>query len=314
VERTPLHQYPGQGVHRRLFFALSFLFFAASYAPGNAATPTASGEAATKSWLVRWQPTLLVNGTPIVFQVRPPARLESLSGRWFDHEVFFNFDATKKSWYGIAGVSLETHPATYLLTLKAMTSGGKEISFEQKLRVRSAKYPSIAVTVAKQFTEPSPEQLERINQEKTLKQDVFGRVEPEREWSGRFRPPVNARISDVFGTRRTFNGKVQSMHQGLDYSVPPGTPVSALNAGTVLLARPLFFEGDCVVLDHGQGLLTLYLHLSEIKVKEGEHVAAGQEIGLSGGSGRVTGPHLHVAVRWQGIYLNPATLLALKLP
>ena len=82
---------------------------------------------------------------------------------------------------------------------------------------------------------------------------------------GKFQPPVNARVSDVFGTRRTFNGKVRSTHQGLDYSVPPGTPVSALNGGTILLARPLFFEGNCVVLDHGQGLLTLYLHLSEIQ-------------------------------------------------
>jgi len=125
---------------------------------------------------------------------------------------------------------------------------------------------------------------------------------------------VNATISDVFGTRRTFNGKVQSMHQGLDYAVPSGTPVLALNTGTVLLARPLYFEGNCVVLDHGQGLLTLYLHLSEFKVKEGDRVEGGQELGLSGGTGRATGPHLHIAVRWQGIYLNPATLMKLKLP
>ncbi len=311
MERTPCPQF--EATRASLTILLPLLLFAATSVATNQTKPGAP-ENATKSWSIRRQPAVLVNGAPMVFQVNPPTRVESLSGRWLDHLVFFNFDATKKSWYGIAGISLETHPGTYLLTLKAITSGGKEISFEQKVRVRSAKYPSIAVTVAKQFTEPSPEQLERINQEKTLKQDVFGRVEPEREWSGRFRPPVNARISDVFGTRRTFNGKVQSMHQGLDYSVPPGTPVSAVNAGTVLLARPLFFEGDCVVLDHGQGLLTLYLHLSEIKVKEGEHVAARQEIGLSGGSGRVTGPHLHVAVRWQGIYLNPATLLALKLP
>jgi murein DD-endopeptidase MepM/ murein hydrolase activator NlpD len=87
-----------------------------------------------------------------------------------------------------------------------------------------------------------------------------------------------------------------------------------MNTGTVLLASPLYFEGNCVVLDHGQGLMTLYLHLSEIKVKQGERVERGREIGLSGGTGRATGPHLHLAVRWQGVYLNPAVLLALKLP
>jgi len=82
----------------------------------------------------------------------------------------------------------------------------------------------------------------------------------------------------------------------------------------VLLARPLYFEGNFIVLDHGQGLLTLYMHLSEFKVKEGDKVTRGQIIGLSGGSGRATGPHLHVAVRWQGTYLDPATLLKLPLP
>jgi len=126
--------------------------------------------------------------------------------------------------------------------------------------------------------------------------------------------PATAPISDVFGTQRVFNGKTQSSHLGLDFRVPSGTPVAAMNAGTVLLARPLYFEGNCVVLDHGQGLLTIYMHLSEFKVKEGEQVARGQEVGLSGGTGRATGPHLHVAVRWQGTYLDPAVLIKLPLP
>ncbi len=143
---------------------------------------------------------------------------------------------------------------------------------------------------------------------------MLGQVSPEREWLGNFLPPVSAPISDVFGTARVFNGNVQSVHQGLDFGVPAGTPVAALNAGTVLLAQMLFFEGNCVVLDHGQGLLTIYMHLSKFDVKEGEHVKRGQQIALSGGTGRATGPHLHVAVRWQGIYLDPAILLKLSLP
>jgi murein DD-endopeptidase MepM/ murein hydrolase activator NlpD len=263
---------------------------------------------------VRWHPVRLVNGAPVVFQITPPVQVESLSARWLGHEVFFSLDPASRSWYGIAGVSLETTAGSYPLVLKGTTTSGREISFERKIRIRTAKYPTIAVTVSRKFTEPSPEELLRITKEKALKQDLFSRVEPEREWSGKFLPPVEARTSDVFGTRRTFNGKVRSVHQGLDYAVPQGTPVSALNRGTVLLARPLFFEGNCVVLDHGQGLLTLYLHLSELKVKEGDQVARRQEIGLSGGTGRATGPHLHLAVRWEGVYLNPAELLDLKLP
>jgi murein DD-endopeptidase MepM/ murein hydrolase activator NlpD len=87
-----------------------------------------------------------------------------------------------------------------------------------------------------------------------------------------------------------------------------------MNDGTVLLARLLYYEGNFVVLDHGQGLLTIYMHLSEFKVKEGDQVKRGQVIGLSGGTGRATGPHLHVGVRWQGTYLDPAALIRLRLP
>ena len=268
----------------------------------------------TSRWSISWQPSPLVNGSPVIFRVVSPAGVSSLSGSWLGHDVFFSLDAKSKTWYGIAAVSLEIAAGTYSLVLNGTTAGGEEVSFERKVSIRAAKYPTIAVTVSRKFTEPSPEELQRINQERELKHELFSRMEPEREWSGRFLAPVEARVSDVFGTRRTFNGKVQSMHQGLDYAVAQGTAVSALNRGTVLLARPLFFEGNCVVLDHGQGLLTLYMHLSDLKVKEGDQVARGQEIGLSGGTGRATGPHLHVAVRWQGVYLNPATLLALDLP
>ncbi len=229
------------------------------------------------------------------------------------HDVFFSWDAPSKTWYGIAGVSLEAKPGSYTLQLAGLADEEK-ISFEKKIVVGQAKYPTIAVTVSKQFTEPSAQQLQQINQEKTLKQDVFRHFDPAREWAGEFRPPVTARVSDVFGTRRVFNGETKSVHQGLDYAVPQGTPVAALNAGTVLLAQPLYFEGNCVILDHGQGLLTLYLHLLEFKVKAGDHVARGQEIGLSGGTGRATGPHLHIAVRWEGVYLDPQSLLKLRLP
>ncbi len=118
----------------------------------------------------------------------------------------------------------------------------------------------------------------------------------------------------MFGVERVFNGTVEGTHQGLDFRVPAGTSVAAVNDGRVILARPLFFEGNFIVIDHGQGLLTLYMHLSKFLVKEGDDVKKGQPIALSGGTGRATGPHLHLAVRWQGVYLNPQVLLQLKLP
>ena len=276
--------------------------------------PAIKPKGKTADFSVRWQPTRPVNGSPVVFRVTSPERLKSLSGKWLEHEVFFASDSHGQVWYGIAGASLETHPGNYPLELKGATASGQDLSFQKRVAVGKGKYHSIVASVPKQYTEPSAEQLKKIDQDKALKEQAFARVTSEREWAGSFHPPAKAQISDVFGTSRTFNGRVQSVHQGLDYAVPEGTPVAALNSGTVLLAQPLFFEGNCVVLDHGQGLLTLYMHLSKIEVKEGERISSGERIGLSGGTGRATGPHLHVAVRWQGVYLNPATLLSLKLP
>lgn len=287
------------------------------------AAPGFLREARAADWNVHPQPARLVNGTPVLFQVKTPLRVESLTGTWLNHQLTFSFDAATKTWYALAGISLETAPGTYTLELtgerpvsKTVGSTTNKVTFSRTFPVARGKYPKIKVplTVEGKFTEPSPEQLQQIDEAKKVKQDYLNRVTPDREWSGRFSTPAEAAISDVFGSQRVFNNKTSSPHQGLDFRVPSGTPVEAMNSGTVLLARFLYYEGNFVVIDHGQGLLTLYLHLSEFKVKEGEHVNRGQEIGLSGGTGRATGPHLHVAVRWQGVYLDPARLLQLRLP
>lgn len=281
------------------------------------AGPT-SAYAAT--WSVRAQPTRLVNGSPVLFQVKSPVRLEALKGTWIGHEFSFSLDKKTKTWFALAGVSMETAPGSYALELSGETAAGKtppqQLSFARNFAVARGKYPKIEVklSVESKFTEPTPEQQKQIEEAQQIKKDYLNRITSAREWSGSFSAPAEAAISDVFGSERIFNGKTSSPHLGLDFRVPSGTPVAAMNDGTVLLARPLYFEGDLVAIDHGQGLLTLYMHLSEFKVKEGEQVKRGQIVGLSGGTGRATGPHLHVAVRWQGTYLDPEALMRLSLP
>jgi murein DD-endopeptidase MepM/ murein hydrolase activator NlpD len=266
-------------------------------------------------WTLRYQPTRIVNGAPVLFRVTTPQSLRTLSGKWLEHEISFTFDATQKKWFGLAGSSQETKPGTYPIELQAETKSGQAITYKQGIRVLRQRYPKVMVlTVPGRYTAPDPEQLRLIARDKEIKAEAFKTLTAEREWKGPFQRPVTAEISDVFGVQRVFNGAVQSTHQGLDFRVPTGTPVAAVNSGTVILAQSLYFEGNCIVIDHGQGLLTLYLHLSEMRVKEGERVVKGQQIGLSGGTGRATGPHLHLAARWQGIYLNPAGLFALRLP
>ncbi len=286
-----------------LAIAIGVSFFAVSASAANSS--------------VRSEPARLLNGAPVLFQVKAPAKLESLTGTWLGHELTFSYDAASKTWFALAGASLETAPGKYSLALKGERVAGKtSLTLAHAFVVARANYPKIKVelTVEKKFTEPTPEQLEQIAEGVKVKHDYLNRVTPDREWSGDFVAPANAAVSDVFGSQRIFNGEAQSPHQGLDFRVPAGTPVDAMNDGTVLLARAMFYEGNFVVIDHGQGLLTLYLHLSEFKVKEGDVVKRGQVIGLSGGTGRATGPHLHVAVRWQGTYLDPARLLRMTLP
>jgi murein DD-endopeptidase MepM/ murein hydrolase activator NlpD len=265
-------------------------------------------------WTVGNQPNRLVNGTPVLFRVTTPQPVHTLSGNWLGHEIEFSFDASHKVWFALAGASLETKPGAYPLELHAETAAGQAISFEKKIRVERQRYPRVLLKVPDRYTAPSPEDQRQIEQDKETKAEIFKTVSVGRVWKGSFAPPVNAAISDVFGVERVFNGSVESTHQGLDFRVPSGTSVAAVNRGRVILARPLFFEGNCVVIDHGQGLLTLYLHLSKFLVKEGDEVSKGQALGLSGGTGRATGPHLHLAVRWQGVYLNPQVLLKLNLP
>jgi murein DD-endopeptidase MepM/ murein hydrolase activator NlpD len=265
-------------------------------------------------WRLTHQPVRVVNGAPVLFRVTTPSPVRTLSGKWLGHEIVFSFDESQKDWFALAGASLETKPGAYPIELSAEMDAGPPITYRQGISVQHQRYPRAILKVPGRYTAPSPEELHQIEQDKEIKAQAFQTLSADREWKGSFARPVNADISDVFGVQRVFNGKVQSTHQGLDFRVPPGTPVAAVNRGRILLARPLFFEGNCVVIDHGQGLLTLYLHLSKFLVKEEDTVEKNQPIALSGGTGRATGPHLHLAVRWQGVYLNPAGLLSLQLP
>jgi len=273
-----------------------------------------SNSAPGAALVVTSEPEVIVNGSPCLFRVESRRPLRSLSGKWQERSVFFNFDERNGLWYGFAGVGIDATVGRSQLTLEATTESGDRFSYVHPVRIERAHYPTVALSVPSQYTEPDAETLARIKEEQALKKDVFARVSPSRLWSGKFASPVESVRTSEFGVRRSFNHKIQSVHQGLDMRAETGTPVRAMNSGVVIVAREMFFEGGFVVIDHGQGLLTLYMHLSEIKAREGDNVGKQQIIALSGGTGRATAPHLHVGVRWQGIYIDPATLLSMPLP
>jgi murein DD-endopeptidase MepM/ murein hydrolase activator NlpD len=193
-------------------------------------------------------------------------------------------------------------------------NGGTQ-HIERSLTVGEAPYQSTTLSVPDKFVSPGAAALKRIAAESEIKKKAFASTAPVPLWSGDFTPPLpTAPRTDSFGTRRIFNGSLASVHKGLDYRAKTGTPIAATNSGRVLLARPLYYEGNCVVIDHGQGFITFYMHLSRFKVHQGEIIRRGQIVGLSGATGRVTGPHLHLGVRWQGAYLDAARLFDLQLP
>jgi len=262
---------------------------------------------------VSWTPARITSGAPCLFRVQLSAEPISLTGEWQAHELTFVASANHSVWYGLAGVDVEAAPGNYPLELTATLPDGTVLREQRMVVVARASYPTEKLRVPQRYVEPDAETRVRIEADRQLKKTAFAHTESA-EWSGSFRPPVGTSVSEGFGTRRTFNGKLASIHRGLDYHAAPGTPVMAANSGEVVLAHELFYEGNCVVVDHGLGFMTIYMHLSHLDVSEGQHVDKGQEVGLSGATGRVTGPHLHVAVRWQGAYLDPAQLWTLRLP
>ena len=255
-----------------------------------------------------------MNGSPVIFRVTAPLHLAELQGTFLGKEFSFRSSQACHCWYAFAGVGLETKPGTYKLQVEGKSESGEDAAMTYTVAVGAAHYPTSALKVAPGFVEPPKEAQPVIVAADAAKKQAFATLDPNPLWSGAFERPTQTQTSGVFGSARIYNGVKKSQHLGLDFRASIGTPVHATNAGTVLLARPLYFEGNCIMLDHGQGLMTIYMHLSEFKVKEGEKVAAGQLIALSGGTGRSTGPHLHFAVRWRGEYLDPRTLLELHPP
>jgi hypothetical protein len=272
----------------------------------------ALAQAATGLWRMTAEPAQPVNGSPVLFRVSAPPGVHSLHATWFGRQVSFRFDAACDCWYAIAGIDLHAHAGKYPLSLQPASPGTDPV-FTFHVTVGEKRYPTKALSVPPAFVAPPAEVRPRIEEEEALKKRVFAQVS-ETQWSGNFAAPVTTAVTAVFGSSRTLNGVKKTQHQGLDYRASIGTTVRATNRGKVILARGLYYEGNCVALDHGDGLLTLYFHLSEIKVREGDTVARGQVLGLSGGTGRVTGPHLHFAARWQGLYVDPETLLTLHAP
>ncbi len=256
-------------------------------------------------------PAVVEAGSPVLVHVDAGGDA-NIDSEWLGRRLQFFPARNGRGWFALAGVDVEAPAGPSMLRIIVRAgSGVRDLS--RAVEIHAAHYRTGKLTVAPKFVEPGPDALKQIEDERQFKEKVFASSAAQPLWAGSFRAPVIATPTDSFGTRRMFNGKLASVHKGMDFRAAMGTPVRAGNSGIVVLARPLYYEGNCVVIDYGLGFFTLSMHLSRIDVREGQHVATAERLGLSGATGRITGPHLHWAVRWQGAYLDPAKLLRLDL-
>jgi murein DD-endopeptidase MepM/ murein hydrolase activator NlpD len=264
--------------------------------------------------VISWTPATLQSGSPVLFRIELDHPATEVHGTWLNHPLVFTRSAQGNTWFALAGIDVEKAPGSYSLDLSAAGSTGHPLRASREVAVQPGSYKTTTLHVEEKYVQPDAATLQRIAADKAVKDAAFAHLIPQPLWRGDFRSPVHFSPTDSFGTRRMFNGTLASIHRGTDFHAPSGTPVVAANDGEVMIAQPMFYEGNLVVIDHGQQFTTMYMHLSKIEVKVGERVTKGQTIGLSGATGRVTGPHLHMSARWQEMYVDPVLLLGLKLP
>lgn len=239
--------------------------------------------------------------------------LTAVTVRWSGHDVPFARRGDR--WVVTVGVDLDSRPGDHAVDVTFAYEDGNKRTIREPVTVRAEQYPTTELQVEERYVELSPEDQARAEREAAETSAIYDTFTPERYWNEAFEVPVRgAKDGRNFGHRRVFNGQPRAPHSGADLRATAGTPILAANRGRVVLAKDLFFSGNAVYLDHGHGLYTTYLHLSRIDVAVGDMVEQGEQIGLAGATGRVTGPHLHWGVRLLDARVDPFSLIRLGAP
>ncbi len=237
--------------------------------------------------------------------------LESGTVVWDGHEVALVRAGSE--WSALIGVDLDTAPGVLDAAIRLSFGDNRSREEHEQIVVSAHAYPTTRLEVEPRYVELSPEDQARASREAREIEAIYAKQTPERLWAESFEVPIpGATNGRNFGHRRVFNGQARAPHSGADLTAATGTPIHAANRGRVVLAKNLFFSGNAVFLDHGFGVYSVYLHLSDIRVEKGTIVERGEVIGLAGATGRVTGPHLHWGVRILGARVDPFTLLGLQ--
>ena len=217
----------------------------------------------------------------------------------------------KDEYCALVGFSYYDKPTTKELYV----TYEKEKKLEKKLlflHLQKGKYAKETITVDPSKVNPkAPAVKKRIAKEYAEAMKIYNHISQKNYLRKPFILPIESKITSEFGKARVYNGSLKGYHSGTDFRAKVGTPIKAANDGKVVLVAKRFYSGGTVVLDHGEGIYTCYFHMNKFDVKKGEFVKRGEVLGLSGQSGRVTGPHLHFSARINGVQVDPLQLITL---
>ncbi len=263
---------------------------------------------------VALKPQAWVQGQTAVVRVQVAAGAQvTLSGEWEGHTLhFFPLDDEGNTWVALQGVHALEDVGPHPLVLTLRLADGREMRFEQPVRVKAGDYGWEKLTVPAALLDPDVNRAENAEL-----RELTSQATPTRYWDGPFQAPSPYPdcFTSWFGTRRSYNdGAYFGYHGGLDFCGGTGTPITAPADGVVVFAGPLEVRGNTTIIDHGWGVYTLYAHQQEILVEVGQKVHTGDLIGYVGGTGRVTGAHLHWEVRVNGVPVDPEEWLEQTFP
>jgi murein DD-endopeptidase MepM/ murein hydrolase activator NlpD len=249
-------------------------------------------------------------GQALEIAIPHEAGLEAVEAQWGGRAMPFVREGDQ--WLAVVGIDLEAAPGRRSVPIALRFSGGRSTARAEEILVAARDFPTTRLEVEPRYVELSPEDQARAARENREIDAIYAAFTTERLWREPFQSPIpGVQGGRNFGHRRIFNGQPRAPHSGADLRAATGTPIRAANRGRVVLAKDLFFSGNAVFLDHGLGVYSVYLHLSDIQVATGDIVERGAVVVLAGATGRVTGPHLHWGARVLDARVDPFTLLEL---
>jgi Peptidase family M23 len=254
-------------------------------------------------------PEKITQGDAILLMLSCPDPTQSIMGKWRGKSFFFYREKSRPVFSSLIGIDLDEVPGEKTIILNIADAKGDSSKMPIKFTVSKKDFPVQRLTLPSNMVFLSPDSLARVKREKTSVDRLWDLPAIEKKWKRTFIMPVRGKVLSPFGVRRFINNAPRSPHTGIDLRAKAGTPVLASSDGTVAMTSELFFAGKAVFLDHGMGIITMYFHLSEVRVKEGEKVAQGQILGRVGQTGRASGPHLHWGIRIHGSRIDPLSLV-----